>query len=397
MANVSPVTQGARPSIVLFALAMGGFSIGTTEFASMSLLPYLSKGLSVTEAAASHVISAYALGVVVGAPLIAVLAAKINRRLLLVGLMVMFCLANLLSAVAPNYESMMAARFLSGMPHGAYFGIAALMAASLVAPNKKGQAVARLMLGLTIATVVGVPFANVLGQTVGWRWAFALVGALALLTAILIQTYAPAQAADTGSNPMRELGALRNRQVLLTLLSGAIGFGGFFAFYTYLASTLITVTQVGETAVPVYLAVMGLGMTFGTLIGGWAADRALNLSVFILFAINIGLMMLYPVIAGSGVSMFLLVLAIGLANGFPILLQTRLMVVAGDAQALAASLHHSAFNVANALGPFVASIFIARGLGFPVSGYVGAALTFGGALVFAVTVWDYRRGWKGGY
>ncbi|WP_321365594.1 MFS transporter [uncultured Celeribacter sp.] len=394
MASSTSVSPGTRPGIVLFALAMGGFAIGTTEFASMSLLPFMAEGLSIDEATASRLISAYALGVVVGAPLIAVAAARIERRVLLIGLMVMFCLTHILSALAPTYPVMLLARFLSGMPHGAYFGVAALMAASLAGPNQRGKAVARLMLGLTIATIVGVPVANVLGQTIGWRWAFALVGVLAAVTGIMILIFAPSTARDTNSNALRELGALKNRQVLLTLLSGAIGFGGFFAFYTYLASTLIEVTQVNEASIPLYLGLMGFGMTLGTLLAGWAADRALNFAVFATLFVNIALLSLFPQIAGLPYAMVALVLAMGMANGYPILLQTRLMDVARDAQAMAATLHHAAFNAANALGPYVASIYIAKGYGFPSAGYVGAALTFGGVVIYAITVLDHRRSWQ---
>ncbi|WP_226551866.1 MFS transporter [Celeribacter naphthalenivorans] len=394
MVSTTSVSPGTRPGIVLFALAMGGFAIGTSEFASMSLLPFMAEGLSIDEATASRLISAYALGVVVGAPLIAVAAARIERRVLLIGLMVMFCLTHILSALAPTYPIMLLARFLSGMPHGAYFGVAALMAASLAGPNQRGKAVARLMLGLTIATIVGVPVANVLGQTIGWRWAFALVGALAALTATMILMFAPETARDTNSNALRELGALKNRQVLLTLLSGAIGFGGFFAFYTYLASTLIEVTQVNDASIPLYLGLMGFGMTLGTLVAGWAADRALNFAVFATLFLNIALLSLFPQIAGLPYAMVALVFALGLANGYPLLLQTRLMDVARDSQALAATLHHAAFNAANALGPYVASIYIAKGYGFPSAGYVGAALTFGGVVIYAITVLDHRRSWQ---
>ncbi|SFJ55009.1 MFS transporter [Celeribacter neptunius] len=397
MAVATPTHTGSRPGIVLFALAMGGFAIGTTEFATMSLLPFMAEGLGIDEATASRLISAYALGVVVGAPLIAVAAARIERRLVLIGLMLMFCLTHILSALAASYPTMLLARFLSGMPHGAYFGVAALMAASLAGPGQRGRAVAKLMLGLTIATVVGVPFANVLGQTVGWRWAFALVGVLSAATAMMILIFAPQTTEGSGSNALQELGALKNRQVLLTLLTGAIGFGGFFAFYTYLASTLIEVTKISDGNIPIYLAIMGGGMTLGALLAGWAADRALNLSVFVMLFANIVLLMLYPVVAGHAYALVALVLAMGIANGLPILLQTRLMTVAGDAQSLAAALHHAAFNAANALGPFVASIYIARGYGFPSSGYVGAALTLAGVLLYAVTLWDQRRNWQGSY
>lgn len=395
MVSISTVSTGTRPGIVLFALALGGFAIGTSEFATMSLLPFMAQGLGIDEATASRLISAYALGVVVGAPLIAVAAAHIERRLLLVGLMGMFCFTHLLSAFAPTYQLMLWGRFLSGMPHGAYFGVAALMAASLTGPHQRGKAVARLMLGLTIATIVGVPFANVLGQTVGWRWAFALVSVLAAVTAVMILVFAPQSAKGGGSNALQELDALKNRQVLLTLLSGAIGFGGFFAFYTYLASTLIDVTQVHEASIPFYLALMGVGMTLGTLLAGWAADRALNFSVYATLGVNIVLMLLFPLIAAQPYAMAALVLALGMANGYPLLLQTRLMDVARDAQSLAASLHHAAFNAANALGPFVASIYIAKGYGFTSAGYVGAALTFGGVVLYTITLLDYRRSWRG--
>ncbi|MDP3318656.1 MAG: MFS transporter, partial [Bosea sp. (in: a-proteobacteria)] len=241
---------GARQhhaGLVMLALAMGGFAIGTTEFAVMSLLPYFSVGLGVDEPMAGHVISAYALGVVVGAPVIAVLAAKIPRRTLLIGLMAVFGVANLLSAMAPSYGWMLVFRFLSGLPHGAYFGVAALVAASIAPPNRRAQAVARVMLGLTVATIVGVPLANGIGQALGWRWGFGIVALLALVTMALIFAYAPRDRVVPGASPLRELGALRRRQVWLTLAIGAIGFGGMFAVYTYLASTLMEVTRVSPT------------------------------------------------------------------------------------------------------------------------------------------------------
>ncbi|MDB5737744.1 MAG: transporter, partial [Sphingomonas bacterium] len=233
-----------HPAIVLFALAMGGFAIGTTEFATMSLLPYFSADLGISAPIAGHVISAYALGVVVGAPVIAVLAAKIARRTLLLGLMGMFALFNAASALAPSYHWMLLFRFLSGLPHGAYFGIASLVATSLVPADKRTQAVGRLMLGLTVATIIGVPAANWLGQAIGWRWGFAIVAVLALLTVLLVGIFAPHDEPQEGASAMRELGALGRRQVWLTLGIGAVGFGGLFAVYTYLASTLLAVTHV---------------------------------------------------------------------------------------------------------------------------------------------------------
>ena len=205
-----------HPRWVLLALAMGGFAIGTTEFATMSLLPYFARGLGIDAPTAGYGISAYALGVVVGAPTIAVLTARFSRRNLLLILMGLFALANGLSALAPTYGWMLTFRFLSGLPHGAYFGIAALVAAAQVPPNRKTWAVSRVMLGLTVATIAGVPFANWLGQAIGWRWGFAVVAALALLTVLLVFLFAPVDRPDPKSSPLRELRALGNGQVWLT-------------------------------------------------------------------------------------------------------------------------------------------------------------------------------------
>src|SRR6202040_321328 len=243
----------------------GGFAIGTAEFATMSLLPYLAHDLQISVPAAGNVISAYALGVVVGAPLIAVLAARLSRRTLLIALMGLYALGNGLSAVAPNYRWMLGFRFLSGLPHGAYFGIAMLVAASVVPRDQRAQAVGHVLLGLTVATIVGVPFANWLGQVVGWRWCFVIVASLALLTAVLVALFSPKARRDKAASPSRELSALKRGQVWLTLIIGAIGFGGVFAVYTYLASTLMAVTAISAHIVPIVLAAFGVGMTAGNI------------------------------------------------------------------------------------------------------------------------------------
>ncbi|OYW86639.1 MAG: MFS transporter, partial [Sphingobium sp. 32-64-5] len=229
LVSASPSALSSGPfRLVLFALAMGGFAIGTTEFAAMSLVPYFAPALGIDEPTAGHVISAYALGVVVGAPIIAVLAARLARRVLLIGLMTMFAIGNALSAFAPDYGWMMLFRFLSGLPHGAYFGVAALVAADFAPPGRRAQAVSYVMAGLTIATVAGVPVANWLGQIVGWRSGFAVVAVLALVTVALVALFVPRDRAPEGASPLRELGALGSRQVWLTLGAGAIGFGGLF-------------------------------------------------------------------------------------------------------------------------------------------------------------------------
>jgi DHA1 family inner membrane transport protein len=385
MKLVDACGRKVRPFLVFLALAMGGFAIGTTEFATMSLLPYFSKGLGVSEPVAGHVISAYALGVVVGAPLIAVLAARLPRYVSLLLLMVLFALGNGLSALAPNYGAMLVFRFLAGLPHGAYFGVAALVAASLVGPERRTYAVSRVMLGLTVATVVGVPAANWIGQADGWRWGFGIVAALALVTVAMIALFAPKDEADRSASPLRELGALALPQVWLTLGIGAIGFGGLFAVYAYLASTLMEVTRVPAAMVPIVLCVFGLGMTGGNLIVPRFADRALMPTAGGLLLWSAAALALFPIAAQNVWTASLDVFLIGLGSALGTVLQARLMAVARDAQSLAAALNHSAFNTANALGPWLAGMAIAGGYGWTSSGWVGCALALGGFAVWAVS------------
>ncbi|MFS0849898.1 MFS transporter [Novosphingobium panipatense] len=389
--NQSSPTRTTHPALVILALAMGAFAIGTTEFAAMSLVPFFARDLGLTEPEAGHAISAYALGVVVGAPVIAVLAAKLERRLLLIGLMAVFAVGNGISALASSYPLLLLCRFISGLPHGAYFGIAALVAASLVPGNKRTQSVAMVMSGLTVATIIGVPAANWLGQALGWRSGFAVVSGLAILTMALVALFAPHQPADADASPLRELGALRRPQVLLTLLTGAIGFGGLFCVYTYVASTMIEVTHVSEKFVPAVLAVFGVGMTAGNLFWAWMADRAQSraaISALLFSAVSLAL---FSVMAGNVWTLSLVVLLIGFGGGLGTILQTRLMDVAGDAQALAAAAHHSAFNFANALGPWLGGMAISAGFGLTSTGWIGSGLALGGLAIFLVTLSLHRR------
>ncbi|MDG2520757.1 MFS transporter [Caulobacter segnis] len=381
----------AHVRLALLALSMGGFAIGTTEFAAMGVLPDFAAGLGIDEPTAGHVISAYALGVVVGAPLLAVLGARLPRRTLLIGLMALFALGNGLSALAPSYEWMLLFRFLSGVPHGAYFGVAALVAASLVPPEKRAQAVARVLMGLTIATIIGVPFAKTVSLEFGWRSTFAIVAALAALTMLLVHAYAPKDAGDPNASPLRELGALKRRQVWLTLGIGAIGFGGMFAVYAYLASTLMAVTGVSAQTTPIVFAVFGVGMTVGNLVGAWAADRAQMPAAGGILLWSAASLALYPFAAGHLWSMLLVVFLIGCGGGLGSILQTRLMDVSGDAQTLGAALNHSAFNTANAIGPWLGGMAVAAGYGWTATGWVGCGLALGGLLIWAISWSDDRR------
>ena len=379
--------------LAVFALALGGFGIGTTEFVAMGLLPDIASGFGITEPVAGHVISAYALGVVIGAPTIAALTARLPRRALLLGLMVVFTLGNLASMLAPTYPTLVAARFIAGLPHGAFFGIAALAAAHLMGPQNRAKAVAHVLSGLTIATVLGVPIASWLGQGLGWRSAFALVVFIGMLTVIALWFWLPDQLRTMHvTSPLTELGALRRPQVLLAVVVGMIGFGGMFAVYTYISTTMTDVSGLSRALVPVALMVFGMGMVVGNLVGGRLADisviRALYLSlsllgvllaVFVAAAHNPWTAL--PVLFGIG--------AAGSAVGPA--LQTRLMDVAHDAQTLAAALNHSALNIGNATGAWVGGLVIAAGYGYTAPAAAGSLLAVGGLLVLTFSVLLGRR------
>jgi len=391
-----PVSSAPPPAsrhpvgLVLLALAVGGFAIGVAEFAAMSVLPHFARGFDLDPARAAHAISAYALGVVVGAPILAVMGARSPRWLLLIGFMLLFGLGNVATALSTNFPSMLVFRFLSGLPHGAYFGIAALVAASLVPLHLRARSVAAVMSGLTVATIVGVPIATAITQALNWRWTFGLVGALALLAAILVTLFAPRDTARRSANPWRELDALRNRQVLLTLAIGCIGFGGMFAVYAYLGSTLENVTEVEPSVVPWVFGVFGLGITIGNLVGAWLADRFGMPSAAWVLLWSAAALAVYPFAIGRLDTMIVAVFLVGTLGALPTILQTRLMDVAGDAQNLAAALNHSAFNLANAIGPYLGGLALLQGWGYASMGWVGVSLSLGGLALWALAKIDAR-------
>ncbi len=386
----APVSAPYGAGLADLALAVGGLAIGTGEFASMSIMPVVANDLGTTLPEMGHMISAYALGVVVGAPLITIFLARMPRRLMLVGLMLMYVAGNLFSAFAPNYGMLVLARFIAGIPHGAYFGVAALVAAALAAPERRAQAVARVMLGLTVANIVGVPLATWLGQGIGWRAAFMAVAAIGLLTMLLVRIFVPRIAAGNAS-PRRELGVFKRLQVWLTLLMVAIGFGGMFAVYTYVTPTLLEITHVSPWMVSLLLAVIGIGMTIGNLVGGWLADRSRVWTIFGVLIWNALALAAFTYTSANVWAAALNLFAIGAGIAIGPAVQTRLMDVAGDAQTVAAALNHSAFNIANALGAWAGGMAIAMGLGLRSTGWVGAALALGGVVVLGVSVAIERR------
>lgn len=378
--------------LVLFfvSLAVGGFAIGTTEFATMSILPLIEHDFDISKATAGIAVSAYALGVVVGAPIIIVLSARIARKPLLIGLMISFALGHIASAAAPDFTWFCLFRFVSGFPHGAYFGLAALVAASSVSIKRQTRAVGYVMLGLTTATIVGVPVATWFAEWLGWRAAYLLVAGLALTAAGSITFFVPYTGTVSGTNPLRELSALKRIDVWLTLAIGAIGFGGVFAIYAYLSSTLDVVTGLSDTWIPLVLGVFGAGMTAGNIVIPRFADHARMPTAGVTLAGSMLVMGLFYFAVLSVPAVTVAVFLLGFGTALATVLQTRLMDVAGPAQNLAAALNHVAFNIANAIGPLLAGLAFAYGLGLRFSGVVGAGLAIIGLLFWLLAWWRSR-------
>ena len=384
--EVIPVTA-KQAALILITLAVGTFALGTGEFAIMGLLPDIATGLRISVPRAGHLISAYALGVVLGAPLIALLAAKLSRRTLLLVLMLAFGAGNLASAVAPGMLTLTGARFVSGLPHGAYFGVAALVAASVARPGQRTQAVGRVLLGLTTATLLGTPLAAWLGQHLGWRSLFMLVGALGIATASLLWLTLPRDQVHEEAGARREFGALMRPQVWLTFAFAAVGFGGMFAVFSYIASTATLVAGLSNDVVPIILAIFGAGMVTGSLLGSWFADRSLMITLGGMMAFNVVVLAVFALTAAQPVMLCSCVFFIGFGVALAPAVQTRLMDVAGDAQTMAAASMHSAFNIANAAGAWLGGLAIAAGYGYASTGWVGAALGCAGLGVFAASWW----------
>jgi DHA1 family inner membrane transport protein len=335
---------------------------------------------------AGHAISAYAVGVVVGVPLVVLFGAALPRRGLLVGLMVAYALGNLLSAAAPGFGLLVASRFLDGLPHGGYFGVASLVAADLAAPGRKGRAVAAVMLGLSVANVVGVPAATWLGQHLGWRSAFVVVTALALVTAVAVLTFVPPTPRDHDAVGHRELVAFRSAQVWLTLLAGAIGFGGMFAVYSYIAPTVTQLGGLGPGAVPVFLLALGLGMVAGTWLAGELADWSVFRSLIGSSLGSVVALALVALVAPYGWWLLPVAFLVTLLSSVLVInLQLRLMDVAAQARTLGAAMNHASLNVANALGAWLGGLVLAAGYGYRAPALVGAGLS---VLGLAILLWS---------
>ena len=383
--------KGLPLTFALTALVLGGIGLGTTEFVTMGLLPEIAEGIGTSIPSAGHTISAYAMGVVVGAPAIAILANRMPRREMLVGLMLVFAAGNALSAIASGYELLMLARFVCGIPHGAFFGIASIIAFDVVAPGRGGWAVSRVMLGIPVANLAGVPLATWLGQQAGWRSAYWLVAAIGVLTAVLVATVVPYQPGDKEARIRSELAAFRDSQVWLTLLVGAVGFGGVFAMYSYISPILRNQTGLPADAVPIYLFIYGAGSLLGTIIAGRLVDRSV-LRTLVWSAIATGLSLAAFAWAASWAipAAIVLTLICIAVSAFVLALQLRLMEVAGRARTLGAAGNHAALNMANALGAWLGGLVIAAGWGWRAPSLVGAGLSLAGLLILLLSLRVHR-------
>ncbi|NLU70184.1 MFS transporter [Streptomyces sp. HNM0574] len=379
--------------LALLALAISAFGIGTTEFVMMGLMPNVAEDLGTSVPTAGHLVSAYAIGVVIGAPLLTALGSRIPRRRMLIWLMSLFVVGNLASALAPGFGTLVAGRVLAGLPHGAFFGVGAVVAARLVTEDRAGRAVATMFLGLTVANIVGVPVGTALGQQLGWRATFLVVTAIGVVATIALAALVPRIPLERNSGVKHELRALGNRQVLLGLATAVFGFGGVFAVYSYLASMMTKVSGFAESSVTLVLALFGVGMTLGAMIAGPLSDRALRPTVYgSLAALALALVVFGFAVHVKWAALVMVVVlgAVGFMTTTP--LQMLVMQKARNAPTLASASNHSAFNLANAGGAWLGGVAIAAGWGWTSPTLVGAVLAvIGLAIALLAGLLDRRH------
>ncbi|MFJ9346212.1 MFS transporter [Streptomyces sp. NPDC101237] len=379
--------------LALLALAVGAFGLGTTEFVMMGLLPDVADDLRISIPTAGHLVSAYALGVVIGAPLLAALTARLPRRTVLISLMALFVAGNALSALAPGYHWLLAARFLSGLPHGAFFGVGAVVATNLVAPERRARSVSLMFMGLTVANIAGVPVATLMGQHLGWRATFlgvSLIGVAAMAAVALLVRRADTPAPALGLRG--ELTALRSLPVWLALATTVVGFGALFSAYSYITPMLTDSAGYAHSDVTLLLALFGVGATAGNLIGGRLADHAMRGTLFGGLASMVAVLLLFPVLMHTQWSAALAVTLLGVAafvTGSP--LQLMVMERASAGPSLASSANQAAFNLANAGGAWIGGVALAAGFGVTSPALAGAALAVLGLGVAGVALAVDRR------
>jgi DHA1 family inner membrane transport protein len=352
----------------LLALALGGFGIGTGEFVMLGLLPEVARSLHISIPQAGYLVSAYALGVVVGAPLVTAFTVSVPRKGLLISIALLMAVTNSASAAAPGFASLLVCRFLTGLPHGAYFGVASVVASKLVREERRGTAMSVVFAGLTVANVVGVPMTTLIGQHSSWRLVFALVAGIEVVAAVAVFAAVPVDAADLASEPTQlrdEMGAFRQPQVWLALGIAMIGGGALFCTFSYIAPLMMHVAGYSESDITPLLILFGLGMTLGNLVGARLADRALMRTIYTAMSCEVVLAVLFFFGAHDQVTAAILVFMFP-ATSLALLpaLQSRIVTLAGGAPNLAAASIHAAFNIANSIGAYAGGLVIAAGLGY---------------------------------
>ncbi|HGV9335309.1 TPA: MFS transporter [Raoultella planticola] len=360
----------------LLALAIGAFGIGTTEFSPMGLLPVIAKGVDVSIPAAGMLISAYAIGVMVGAPLMTLLLSHRARRNALIFLMAIFTLGNILSSMAPDYTTLLISRIITSLNHGAFFGLGSVVAASVVPKHKQASAVATMFMGLTIANIGGVPAATWLGETIGWRMSFLATAGLGLVAMVSLWFSLPKGSAGERPNVKQELSVLVRPQVLSALLTTVLGAGAMFTLYTYISPVLHTITtHASPLFVTAMLVLIGVGFSLGNYLGGKFADRSVSgtLKGFLLLLMVI--MLAIPLLAQTQLGAAISMVVWGAAT-FAVVppLQMRVMRVAHEAPGLSSSVNIGAFNLGNALGAAAGGAVISGGLGYAFVPVMGAII-----------------------
>ncbi|GAA3526827.1 MFS transporter [Nonomuraea rosea] len=378
--------------LALFALAISAFGIGTTEFIINGLLPELAADFSVTIPAAGLLVSGYALGVAVGGPPLTMLGGRLSRKTMLLWLMVLFIAGNLLSALAPSYGVLMAGRFLAAFAHGAYFGVGSVVAADLVAPQKRASAIALMFTGLTLANVLGVPLGTWIGQAFGWRATFWVVVVIGFAGFAGVLALVPRQPRPAGGGILRELATFRKAGVWLALAMTVFGFAPVFAVITFIAPIMTGVGGFSPGAVPVVMALFGVGLVVGNLIGGKLADRAVMPSIYGSVALLTLLAVAVALVAGDQVAFVIAITLFGVAAFATVPpLQTRVLDAAAGAPTLASAANIGAFNLGNAIGSFAAGLTIDAGLGYTAPAWTAALLGLAGLAVAGAAGLQARR------
>ena len=377
----------------VLTLTLGGFGIGMTEFVIMGILPDIAKSLQITIPEAGHLVSAYALGVVVGAPLLIGFTGSKPPKTILLLLMCLFTVFNTISAFAPNYHMLLLSRFFSGMPHGAFFGVGAVVAGRLADSGKEARSVSLMFAGLTIANLIGVPLGTFIGHHISWRITFMIVGAIGLLTTTSIKIWMPSLSVTNTKGLMNELKFFIRLDAWLIVLVIAVGTGGFFCWYSYIAPLLTEVAGFNEDSIMYILVLAGLGMVVGNFIGGRLADRfsPLYTSAALLLAMALSLTLLYFVSQNQILTLISTFITGAIAFAMLSPLQMLMINTAKGAEMLAASVSQASFNIGNALGAYLGGLPIAAGLGYNSPEWVGASLAIGGVLVSLVLMFHLKQ------